>query len=112
MVLALLERLCVVRFEGATACVCALLAQASLAAAWSEAVSVEYEAERECPTALAMERALANATVYRQVYVWAHARDVREWTYERTTASAELVVGSWTRRWRMMPQSRSVQLRQ
>jgi hypothetical protein len=37
---------------------------------------------------MSLDRALSNATMYRQVYVWAHDKDVGEWWYARTNASA------------------------
>ena len=63
---------------------CALLATAS-------ALVVEYEAERECPTELAMAHALSNATLHAQVYQWAHAQAVSRWEYADAAASDALV---------------------
>jgi hypothetical protein len=42
---------------------------------------VEYVSERECPTDLAVGRALSNATLYQQVYQWAHHQRVKGWSY-------------------------------
>jgi hypothetical protein len=36
------------------------------------ALLVEYESQRTCPTELDVGRALWNATLYEQVYAWAH----------------------------------------
>jgi len=70
------SRLCVPRFLLLSACVCL----ARPARAFGDAVSVDYSSERAC-AAPALDTALANATIYRQVFVWAHDKDVREWTY-------------------------------
>ena len=63
---------------------------ASSTRAFGDAVSVEYCSEREC-AAPVLERALANATIYRQVFVWAHDKDVREWTYDPEAPNATLL---------------------
>ena len=47
--------------------------------------------ERNCPTALLLDRAVSNATLYRQVYEWAHIKDVSDWSYEPWAVDDEFV---------------------
>jgi hypothetical protein len=48
-------------------------------------------AQRNCPTALLLDRAVSNATLYRQVYEWAHNKDVSDWRYEVSVADDAFV---------------------
>ncbi len=76
-------------------CVSVMLACAVLAvlaaASSTNALVVEYEAERECPTELVVGRALSNATLHAQVYAWAHEQEVNRWDYAAAAARDALV---------------------
>jgi len=68
----------------AAVCACLLLALSPAAA-----LVRDITARRDCPTPVLLERAVSNATLYRQVYTWAHDKDVRDWSYEPWNASGE-----------------------
>jgi hypothetical protein len=70
----------------AAVCACLLL---SLSPA--SALVRDIAARRDCATPVLIERAVSNATLYRQVYTWAHDKDVRDWSYEPWNASAEFL---------------------
>ena len=73
--------------------VCSWLVCACLLAtlAPAHAMARDTLAQRNCPTALMLEGAVTNATLYRQVFEWAHSKDVAEWSYAQAPASAEFV---------------------
>lgn len=68
-------------------CACLLL----LTLTHADAMARDTLTQRNCPTALTLDRAVSNATLYRQVYEWAHNKDVTDWSYEPWTASDEFV---------------------
>jgi hypothetical protein len=62
---------------------------ATLAAGTTE---VNTRAVGHCVREFDVGRALLNETLHEQVYYWANNHDVRDWQWEKTTASPELLV--------------------